>query len=559
MVRVTNPPPPGAAVSRPSAFVPLAAEILEAALDRDPVEATYLGDHRRDGLLPDPSPEGATETAALLRTQLAQLDALEPASLGPDDAVDAAVLRAALAADLLDLDEIAEAEWNPMLHNPGAGVHSLLSRDFAPLPERLAAVTARLQAVPGFLAAARRRLQNMSRIHLDTAAAQLAGTIAMIETDLTGDDAALAAAAESARDALTEHRAWLAEQAGTATRDPRLGESRFRAKLALTLDTAVDPPALLSRAEAELERVSERIVEEAGRLAGEAAPSAETVRRVLTELAQDAPTDDTILALCRDALDSTTAFVRSRDLVTVYDDPIAVVEMPEIDRGVAGAYCRENGPLEQATLPTEFAVSPTPADWTPAQVASFFREYNAHMLHELTVHEAMPGHALQLMHARRHRSASPVRAVWSSGTFIEGWAVYAEELMADAGYLSEVSTRAAAAVRMQQLKMQLRSIINTILDIRFHCGDLDEAAAVELMTRRGFQEEGEVLGKWRRVQLTSAQLCTYFVGYVEVRDTAVALRSAHPDWTERQVHDAVLAHGSPPPRHLRTLLGLPPA
>jgi uncharacterized protein (DUF885 family) len=181
------------------------------------------------------------------------------------------------------------------------------------------------------------------------------------------------------------------------------------------------------------------------------------------------------------------------------------------------------------------------------------------MLHDLPVHEARPGHALQLMHARRHRSSTPVRAVWSSGTFIEGWAVYAEELMADAGYLADVSPRAAAALRMQQLKMQLRSIINTILDIRFHCGDLDQAAAVELMTRRGFQEEGEVLGKWRRVQLTSTQLCTYYVGYLEVRGAATALRAAQPGWSDRRVHDAMLAHGSPPPRHLRTLLGLPPA
>ena len=79
--------------------------------------------------------------------------------------------------------------------------------------------------------------------------------------------------------------------------------------------------------------------------------------------------------------------------------------MPEIDRGVAVAYCRQSGPLEATPLPTEFAVSPTPADWSRAQVDSFYREYNDHMLHNLTVHEAMPGHALQLMHANRHRGA----------------------------------------------------------------------------------------------------------------------------------------------------------
>jgi hypothetical protein len=136
--------------------------------------------------------------------------------------------------------------------------------------------------------------------------------------------------------------------------------------------------------------------------------------------------------------------------------------------------------------------------------------------------------------------------------------VYTEELMADRGYRSDVSPRAAAAVRMQQLKMQLRTTLNTILDIRFHCADLDERAAFELMGRRGFQEEGEMLGKWRRVQLTSTQLCTYYVGYCELRDIAAELRSTRPKWRDRQVHDAMLAHGSPPARHLRTLLEISP-
>jgi uncharacterized protein (DUF885 family) len=245
--------------------------------------------------------------------------------------------------------------------------------------------------------------------------------------------------------------------------------------------------------------------------------------------------------------------------VTVHDDPIAIVDMPEIDRGVAVAYCRPNGPLEATSLPTEFAVSPTPADWSAAQVASFYREYNAHMLQNLTVHEAMPGHALQLMHANRYRGRTPVRAVWWSGTFVEGWAVYSEELMAERGYRTEVSPRAAAAVRMQQLKMQLRTTINAILDIRYHCDDLDEAGAMSLMMRQGFQEQGEAAGKWRRVQLSSTQLCTYFVGWTEVRTLADDLRRAHPGWSERRRHDTMLAHGSPPVRHIRRLLGLHPA
>src|SRR4051812_39856100 len=216
MVRV-NPPSPGAAASGASALLPITERAIESLLARDPVEATYLGDHGRDGLLPDPSPAAAAgrapgapvrppppaparggARAAAGRARLAERDPLEPASLGPDDAVDAAVLRTALAAELLDLDEIREGDWNPMLHNPGAGVHSLISRAFAPLPERIAALEQRLRAVPDYLAAARGRLAaDMSRIHLDTALSQLAGTKAMIDSELPADGAALRAAADS--------------------------------------------------------------------------------------------------------------------------------------------------------------------------------------------------------------------------------------------------------------------------------------------------------------------------------------------------------------------------
>lgn len=537
------------------------ADALAGALDRDPVQATYLGDHLRDALLPDPSKAAARERAAQLRAQLAALDALELDAR--DDIVDAAVLQTVLAAELFDLDDLREAEWNPMLHNPGNGLHALLSREFAPLPQRLLALTGRLAAAPGYLAAARERLTAMCGVHLETALDQLAGTVHLIDVEVPAavrragvDIPGLAAASAAARAALEEHQAWLAAQQDAATRSPRLGPELFRAKLALALDTAIDPESLLESAEAELERTSADIAAEAGRFAGVAQPDAATVRAVLDEIAADTPDDATILLRCTDALAETTAFVRDHDLVTIYDDPVDIVEMPEIDRGVAVAYCQESGPLEPVPVPTRFAVSPTPADWTADRVASFYREYNDHMLHNLTVHEAMPGHALQLMHANRHRGSTPVRAVWMSGSFVEGWAVYTEELMAAYGYRSAVSARAAAAVRMQQLKMRLRTVLNAILDIRFHCSDLDEREAMRLMRERGFQEDGESAGKWRRVQLTATQLCTYYVGYVEVLAVAQDLRAAHPTWAARTVHDAMLAHGSPPARHLRTLLGL---
>jgi uncharacterized protein (DUF885 family) len=164
----------------------------------------------------------------------------------------------------------------------------------------------------------------------------------------------------------------------------------------------------------------------------------------------------------------------------------------------------------------------------------------------------MPGHYLQLQHSRRFRgSDTAIRAALWSGSFVEGWAVYAEQLMADHGYPGEGDPR---AVRMQQLKMQLRMIINAILDARVHGYGMTETEAMALMTGRGYQEEGEAAGKWRRALLTSAQLSTYYVGYTEVSDLAAELRAAGPARSDRDRHDDMLAHGSPPVRLLRALV-----
>jgi hypothetical protein len=358
-----------------------------------------------------------------------------------------------------------------------------------------------------------------------------------------------------------------------ATADPRLGARDFAAQLWYTLDSELSPDALLVRAESDLLATEEAIAEAAAEYEGRPRREGQ-VADVLAALAAENATDaDTVRPACADALMHLDGRVRGLDLVTVYDDPVRIIPMPESRRGVAVAYCDPPArlpappsrdafgavvptPLDPAVLerPTLVAVAPPPADWPAERRASFFREYNASMLRNLMVHEAVPGHALQLAHAARHTGGTRVGNVLWSGTFIEGWAVYAEELLARHGWAED--PRENLALRLVQLKMRLRMILNAILDVRLHTGDLAEAEAISLLTRRGHQEEGEAVGKWRRAQLTSAQLSTYYVGYAEVSDIARDLAAARPSLSERERHDAMLAHGSPPPRHLRTLLGL---
>jgi uncharacterized protein (DUF885 family) len=543
-----------------ASFAELARRTLDGFLERHPEAATSLGEHRHDGRLSDRSTAALGEESRWSADRLAELAALDPAELTPADGVDAQILANALQTRRFEIDVLCEHEWDPLLANPGTAIYTLLARDFAPLPDRLRSTAARLTGVPEALATSRRSLHGMPRVHVETAIGQFTGTRTLLATELEralAEQPALRPEVDGPREraieAIDEHLDWLRAALDDADGDPRLGAERFAAKLALTLDTASDADAVLARAERDLAGIEERIAEVAARL--DDGPPDGRARRVLDRLATDGEvSNDSIVGRCEDALAETTEFVRSENLVTVHDDPVKIIVMPEIHRGVAVAYCDAPGPLEETPLPTYFAVSPTPEDWSDERVRSFYREYNAHMLQNLTVHEAMPGHMVQLAHNSRYESAIPVRKALWSGAFVEGWAVFTEELMADRGY--RAAEGQADALRMQQLKMALRMTINAILDARVHAHGMTEAEAMALMMQRGHQEEGEAAGKWRRALLSSGQLSTYYVGYVEVADVARDLAAARPELSLRERHDAMLAHGSPAPRHLRTLLSL---
>jgi uncharacterized protein DUF885 len=563
-----------------NAFTRYATATLDGLLDRQPEWATGVGDHRHDDRLTVGTAAHYEQTSRWAGERLAGLAGVDTGRLSPQLQVDAQILANQLTRLQFMIDELREHEWNPMVANPGRAIYNLLARDFTPLPDRLRSAARRLAMLPESLAAARSALGPMPEIHIETALTQFAGTERLLTgelrraaSDVAGASRDLDEVLPGALEAIAEHTRWLEERLASGRRDgfrdPRLGADLFARKLALVLDTELPVEQIVARAEAGLAQASEELAAAAAEYAGPAPGGAgllpgeagtgpggpDTVRAALGALAADAPDDATILGFVRDAFAAQCEFVVAHDLVTVFHDPLEVIAMPEIDRGVAVAYCDSPGPLETAALATFIAVSPTPEDWAPDRVRSFYREYNRHMVHNLMVHEAMPGHALQLQHSHRFAGATKVRAAWRSGSFVEGWAVYAEQVMGAHRYPGEGNP---VAVRTQRLKSKLRVIINAIMDARVHCDGMTQEQAMALMTAQGYQEEGEAAGKWRRVLLTSAQLSTYFVGFTEVSDLAADLQQAHPGWPERQLHDAMLAHGSPPARHLRTLLAVQP-
>jgi uncharacterized protein (DUF885 family) len=271
------------------------------------------------------------------------------------------------------------------------------------------------------------------------------------------------------------------------------------------------------------------------------------IRAVLEQAYQHLPPADGIVDEAKVALQQASDFVVEKGLVEMPDDPVEIIVMPEFQRGVSVAYLDPPGALDEGQS-AFYAVAPLPEDWNDEQVRSFLREYNEYSIQDLTLHEGVPGHYLQLALSNRYPSA--LRSVLWSGTFVEGWAVYAERMMIDEGYLDH-----DPLMRLINLKWYLRSVTNAIIDSAIHVEGMTEEQAMKLMIEGSFQEEREAAGKWRRAQLTSAQLSTYFVGYQEHIEMRKAVERAwDDDFTLRRYHDAVLSYGSPPVKYVRALV-----
>ena len=561
-----------AAPDADEAYSQLADRYLDEIAVFSPVTATALGDHRADDRLDEVDGAARERKRDAFLEYREALAAIDRDELLRANQVDAAILENRIESTLFDLDALQEWAWNPLYYVRLAGnsVYGLLSRDFAPLEERLANVASRLAQFPRFLEQARESLQpeRVPKIHAETAIQQNRGLVTIIDSmvvPLMEEQSPetrelLAAAIDSARAAIAEHQAWLEEELlPRANGDFRVGAELYDRKLAFALNSSLSRREIRTLAESEYELVRNEMYEIAKQVyvglhpytafpdnPDEAYKQA-IIRAALEEAYRQLPQRDEIVAIARQYLQQASDFVVEKNIVTMPEEPVEIIVMPEFQRGVALAYLSPPGPLDKGQK-AFYAVAPLPSDWTDAQVESFLREYNLYSIQNLTIHEAVPGHYLQLALSNRHPSA--LRSALWSGPFVEGWAVYAERVMIDAGYLDD-----DPLMRLVNRKWYLRAITNAIIDSAIHVDGMTQDEAMKLMIEGGFQEEREAAGKWVRAQLSSAQLSTYFVGYQEHEALRADVESAWGDeFTLRRYHDQLLSYGSPPVRFVRALM-----
>ena len=550
-------------------FEKIAKDYVENYLSSHPEFSTELGDHRFDGVLTDYSSDSRSRilvTAKQVREALKKFEDYK--QLTGANQVDVRILRDNVESEIFRLEELREADWNPLVYNQSLAnsLYLLVARDFDSAEKRIPNLRDRMEAIPVVIKHAEANLQHPPRVYTETAIEQIQGAINLVRNGLDPllsqapqMKKDLAATQEKTAKALEDYKKWLQDDLlKRSDGDFRLGAEKFRKKLHFALASDLSVEEIKKRADADLAQTQEAIYQTALPLYKKYFPKADektlsdkkqVTAAVLKKLAEQHPDDNTIVGYAQKVVAEATDFVKSHNIVAVPNTPLDVIVMPEFKRGQAIAYCDSSGPLEKNGK-TFFAVAPTPKDWTQPRKDSFFREYNNYMIRDLTVHEAMPGHYLQLSHSNEFKAPTLVRAIFQSGSFIEGWAVYTEQVMAEQSY-------GGPEVKMQQLKMRLRATANAILDQSIHAGNMSEQQAMDLMMKETFQEEGEAVAKWKRARLSSAQLSTYFVGVSEHLDLrAAAQKKLGKNFDLRKYNDQVISFGSPPVKYVRELMGL---
>jgi uncharacterized protein (DUF885 family) len=542
---------------------------LEEHFRQQPLEATQLGDHRFDNQLDDISPQARAKWLTLARKTLKELPRqVDYKKLSRDGQIDYEIFQHELQTTIWLTENTHRFEEDPRTYGSyiNDSVYLLLTQSTLPKETNIAHCLARMAEIPRIIATAKKTLTHPPKPILETAIRQNRGAISFYETEifeLAGETLQLArlkTAAANVVAQLKDYQKFLeGELMSRATGEWRLGEKKFKHKLELVLDAGVSADQVLADAQAEFASLRNDMYVVARQLwpgyfpktllpPDDPAGRRETITKVIDAVDQEHGKPEDLISDARATVDKIKTFIREHNYLKLPDpDHCQVIEMPEFRRGNSLAYL-DNAPPLDPNASSYYAVSPPPSDWTTQQVKSFLEEYNSHMLQILTIHEGYPGHYVQLEYA--NRTPSLIRRVFQSGPFVEGWAVYGEVTMLNAGYGA-----GDLKLRLMQQKFYLRAVANTIFDNQMHCTKMTDDEAMKFLTEEAFQSEGEAKLKIIRAKQSSGQLSTYFVGRMaHYRLHQQIERELGDKFDLARYHDAVLTHGSVPVKYLPELV-----
>ena len=560
-VRAPTPPRSTAPTAGPAApasgdsFAKFVDDFFAARFAFQPTSGTEAGFHQYDGALEDVSREHIAARIAELKRFRSRLSALDRASLSFDDAIDYQALAGQIEGDLLDLDTLKVYETNPMAYAGVAGraVDTLMKRDFAPAPDRLRSIIARLKAVPAVYAAARANVKNPAREFTDVALRRAQGSVGFFEgsvaswaKEAAGSDAALWKEFEEANRqvvaATRDFAGWLEKDLLPRSKGSyAIGEANFLAKL--KDDEMVELPLsqLLAKGEAQLEADHAAFVETARKINPKKTP-----HEVMASLSDTHPSADQLIPSVGKSVEQARQFLIDKQIVTIPSEVRATVtETPPYQRAGGFASMDTPGPFETRATEAFYYVTPVEKDWPRKHKEEHLRLFSPWVVSMINVHEAYPGHYLQFLYAPRFPSKT--RKLVFAASNAEGWAHYCEQMMVDEGFGG-----GDPRVRLAQLEEALLRDVRYVVGIKLHTAGWTVEQGTKLFVEKAFQEQANGFEEARRGTYNPTYLY-YTLGKLEILALREEYRS-RKSASLREFHDAFVAQGSLPIPLVRKIL-----
>jgi uncharacterized protein (DUF885 family) len=556
-----------AAETEDGEYEAVAEEYIKGYLGAHPLEGTALGLHEYDGKITDYSRLALDAELSRLRRFDDRLAKFDPGKLSPRQSIDLRILQAAVKKDLFEMQDMSVFERNPMVYARAADVNVYIKRNFAPLEDRVRSLVAIESQIPNILIAARTNLNEVVPKPYVELAIQIAkGSAEFLKKDLVAaignlkDEQLRGAFHEANRkgaNALNDYAAWLErEKLPKASMDFALGEEKFGRFLAQTELLDLPPQKILEIGLEQLKAEQAAFAEAAKKIDPNKSPI-----EVFKQIQSEHPTPQNLIADVAKDLDKIRKYVVSQHLVSIPSEVRAKVkETPQYLRATSFASMDTPGPFEKRANEAYYYVTPAENDWPEKQKEEWLTAFNYYTSDVVSIHEAYPGHYVQLLHLNTS-PANKVEKIFASYAFVEGWAHYCEKMMLDEGYgsstnstPSEDDVKRAAKYRMAQADEALLRLCRLCVSIKMHTQKMSLDEATKFFQENCYYEEKPARQEAMRGTFDPGFL-NYTLGKLQIlklRDDYKAQQG--DDFSLQKFHHELLNHGMPQIRLLREIM-----
>lgn len=526
--------------------------------------ASSMGLRQYDSQMRVPNQLFFEQQKSFLQKYMAQLDGLQPSMLKETEQVDYRLVKTFLQSTLWELNEFKSFQWDPSKYNVGSSL-ALIMESQVEDPVKILNLKSRLQIVPEFYKAAYLNIDRPTQEHLNLAIQQNKGTLVYLEntilpylkSQLGSENLEVLT---KARESVSLYVAQLEKlnqqmRKKNSYRSFRIGEQKYRKKFELDLQVNASPESVYKHALSEKSKSLEQMIQLSEKLWAQYFPGKkkprlkkEMVRQLVQRLSENHVAPDQFLQAVQEQIPQLWSFVQKKKLMDLDSSKVLKVRTtPEYEQGFSVASIDAPGPFEPQKE-TFYNVMPL-QKMSSEKAESFLREYNEYTLQILNIHEAIPGHYVQLVYSKK--TPSLVKTIFGNGTMVEGWAVYTERMMLENGYGDD-----KPELWLMYYKWYLRVVCNTILDYEIHNKNLSKAAGLKLLMEDAFQEKTEAEMKWERATYSQVQLASYFSGFSEIYRFREELRK-QGSFDLKSFHERFLSYGSAPIRDIITLMAGP--